>query len=71
MNEQKTKIGMIDMTPTWAALIPLLVHGASLGNQVALAELMRLANFADSVIAEHKRTNQKHAQTKTKRSANH
>lgn len=53
----KPKTEIINVTPTWVALMPLLIetvkNGKTLeGRQAAEAELMRLAAFADKVNAE-------------------
>ena len=39
----------IDLTPTWSAILPVLIHGAAHGNLDAIAELGRLARFADAL----------------------
>lgn len=48
----------LDMTPTWAGLLPALVailkDGTGEGPAIAQAELARLCAFADSAIAEQK-----------------
>jgi hypothetical protein len=45
----------IDCTPTWAAILPVLLHAAanprSAGHDGAMAELRRMAALADSVAA--------------------
>lgn len=52
----KTKIGVIDLTPTWAGVLPMLVevaaNGTSLsGRMAAMGELKRLAQITDRQIA--------------------
>ena len=39
----------IDITPTWAALMPLLWEGAAKGEPYSRAELMRLARIVDQL----------------------
>jgi hypothetical protein len=55
---EKTKVGMIDMTPTWAAIMPALIaairDGTPEGQRIAEAELMRLAKSADAANAANK-----------------
>lgn len=49
--EMKTKIGTIDLTPTWRALLPVfllaLEEGTEEGKQIAREELGRMADAAD------------------------
>jgi len=52
--EQKTKIGTIDITPTWESLIPVLVPLAAEGNVTAMNELRKLARIVDTHIANLK-----------------
>lgn len=48
----------IDMTPTWADIVPLLLEvmerGNATGRAEARAEIMRMATIADAYVAEHK-----------------
>lgn len=48
---KKTKIGTIDLTPTWKAILPVLLHaladGSPLGQRLAKEELTRMAALAD------------------------
>ena len=39
--------GSLDLTPTWSALLPLLIDAAAAGGREANKELRRLAGFAD------------------------
>jgi hypothetical protein len=56
-NDEKKLIGVIDLTPTWEAMIPLYVEiltNASVGSKarvMAIEELTRLAKIADIAIA--------------------
>lgn len=55
MSERK----YIDATPTWRAVLPLLVEAAANGDTSearanAMLELQRMADIADAAIAEHK-----------------
>lgn len=53
-----TERKMIDMTPTWAAIMPILFagleNGTPDGKRIAKEELMRLAREMDKVIAKEK-----------------
>jgi hypothetical protein len=51
------KVFTMDLRPSWRGLLPALVEVAvngttPEGRKIAMEELMRLADFADSVIAE-------------------
>ena len=47
------KLGSIDITPTWTALMPALIaaltNGTKEGREIARAELMRLAGEVDKL----------------------
>lgn len=49
---------MVDMTPTWRGLVPLLItaitDGSPTAKSAAREELYRLADFADKINAERK-----------------
>ncbi len=57
--KMKNQIETIDITPTWASLIPALCavieDGTSEGRALAIEELMRLAKFADDFNAKNKK----------------
>lgn len=48
----------IDCTPTWVAILPLLLHalenGTAEGQRTARAELVRMAAIADTAVAASK-----------------
>jgi hypothetical protein len=54
----KTKAATIDLTPTWKAVLPImiaaLVDGTDEGKRLAKIELNRMADLADAYVAEHK-----------------
>ncbi|AKF13608.1 hypothetical protein PHIN3_345 [Sinorhizobium phage phiN3] len=54
----KTKVGTIDMTPTWEAILPALIvaveNGTALGRKIATEELRRMAKLADMYAADVK-----------------
>lgn len=54
----KTKIGTIDLTPTWRAILPVLIegliHGTEAGRSIAREELTRMADIADKYVASKK-----------------
>ena len=57
--EMKTKTKLeaaeyIDVTPTWAGILPLLLAGAENGVQSAREELLRMARLADAYVAAKK-----------------
>lgn len=45
----------IDLTPTWSAIVPMLVmgleSGSSVARQAAMTELERMAKLADAYVA--------------------
>jgi len=47
---------MIDATPTWRAILPIIItglqHGTPKGQQIAREELYRLAGIADAYIEQ-------------------
>lgn len=49
----------IDMTPTWRAIVPVIVaalqNGTPQGQKIALEELLRMADVADAHVAASKR----------------
>lgn len=52
-NEDKPKY--VDLTPTWSAIMPLLImtiEEKTAGYSLAVAELKRLAKIADSISAK-------------------
>lgn len=57
---EKTLIGTIDCTPSWAGLLPLYLtaytDGTHNAQSAARAELERMARLADLYLAEHTRT---------------
>lgn len=56
MTTDKTKIGTIDLTPTWESLIPafvtLIEEGNPASRTVAIYELQRMAKIADLYVAQ-------------------
>lgn len=54
----KTKVGVIDCTPSWkdilGTLVVLLEGGNADGRAVAIAELTRMAKLADAYVAAQK-----------------
>jgi hypothetical protein len=48
----------IDCTPTWSAILPILLHAAadprSAGHDGAMAELRRMAALADLAVADRR-----------------
>lgn len=54
MVTEKTRIGTIDITPTWSSLVPALValieNSNHKGRQVAMDELKRMAELADAYV---------------------
>ena len=52
MVTEKTKIGTIDMTPTWVAVLPImlaaLTDGSPEAQRIAKEELKRMAELADA-----------------------
>jgi len=55
---EKTKIGTVDITPTWVAVVPVLLaaieNGTSEGRRLAIEELKRMASIADAYVAANK-----------------
>lgn len=55
---EKTKIGTIDLSPTWTAILPVLLHaladGSPLSKRIANEELVRMAALADAAVATRK-----------------
>ena len=55
---EKTKIGTIDLTPTWESILPalLIMHGdgSYVAKQTAREELARMAKIADQFVAGQK-----------------
>ncbi len=51
-------VGTIDMTPTWRAVLPIMIaaiqDGTFEGKKIAREELERMADLADAYVAEHK-----------------
>ena len=51
-------LGSIDITPTWLALMPAIIavlqDGTPIGRQIATAQLIGLAKFADDYNAKAK-----------------
>lgn len=43
----KKLLKIIDVTPRWIDLLPVLIEKAAAGDQIALVELEKLAKFAD------------------------
>ena len=56
--QEKTLIGAIDLTPTWAGLLPTLLalyeDGNVDGKNIAFDELARMAQAADKYVASQK-----------------
>lgn len=54
----KVKVATIDCTPTWRAILPLLLtgytEGTDKGRQIAIEELNRMADLADRFVAYQK-----------------
>ena len=52
-----TVIRTIDVTPTWSGILQILLatyrDGSARGQQLALAELYRMAKLADLYVADH------------------
>jgi 2-methylcitrate dehydratase PrpD len=52
---EKTEAGIIDLTPTWAGVLPALLavieNGSESGRAAALSELRRMAKAADAAVA--------------------
>lgn len=52
---EKTKIGTIDLRPTWVGILPSLLilveDGNSTGRATAINELQRMARLADAYVA--------------------
>lgn len=50
-------VRVIDVTPTWRAILPILLMGYenanAEGRQIALEELQRMADLADRCVAEN------------------
>ncbi len=50
----KTKIGTIDLTPTWSGVLPVLLaaltEGTEEGRRLAKIELARMARIADECV---------------------
>lgn len=48
---------IIDMTPTWLGILPLLLaaleNGTAEGRNAAMTELRRMAQLADRYVADH------------------
>lgn len=48
----KKEVGVIDLTPTWQGVLPLLIaaleDGTPVGKEMAQAELLRMAKAADA-----------------------
>lgn len=42
--------GVVDCTPTWESVFPILLHGAMRDNVDSIAELMRMARIADGFV---------------------
>jgi len=57
-NAGKRYVGTIDVTPTWKAMLPVMIealtNGTPTGKQLAREELARMADLADHYVAEHK-----------------
>jgi hypothetical protein len=56
--QEKTKIGTIDLTPTWEAVLLILIEtletGSEVGKNIAKEELLRMARLADMYVVEAK-----------------
>lgn len=52
---RRTAAGTLDLTPTWTAVVPVLVaaiqDGTDTGRRLAIEELYRLARIADNANA--------------------
>lgn len=55
---EKTLIETVDLTPTWAGMLPALLaayrDGTPKGQRIAYEELTRMAGIADAYIASQK-----------------
>jgi len=55
---RSTMAKLIDITPTWSAILPLLIiaieNGNDEGKRAARTELKRMAELADAYVEEHK-----------------
>lgn len=51
----KTRVGTVDFTPTWKAVLPIIVtaltEGTDEGKRLAKLELGRMADLADAYVA--------------------
>lgn len=58
MSGEAKKVETIDFTPTWQAVLPIMIaaieNGTFEGRKLAIAELNRMASLADRYVAEHK-----------------
>lgn len=58
MVNEKTQIGVVDLTPTWSAILPILLEAAhtpdNKGREAAMIELKRMAEIADLYVASQK-----------------
>ena len=58
MATEKKSLGTIDLTPTWRAIVPLLIEGLTNGtpegNRIAREELHRMAGLADKYVESQK-----------------
>lgn len=61
MSEEKKLVGMIDFTPKWRGIMPIILHalqnGTPEGKKMAEEELYALADFVDEINEERKITN--------------
>lgn len=62
MGEDKKKVGTIDATPTWRAILPIILTaleiGTPEGKRIAKEELERMADAADAYNAQVDKANQ-------------
>jgi hypothetical protein len=58
VTENKKQIGVIDLTPAWSAILPILLEAArtpdNKGYEAAMSELKRMAEIADLYVASQK-----------------
>lgn len=57
-SSKKKFIGYIDVTPTWASMVPAIIalieNGNAQGRATAIGELNRMADLADKYVAQSK-----------------
>lgn len=53
-SHKKPEVETVDITPTWTALMPILVNGAARGDRGATQELERALGLADAYVEAHR-----------------